>query len=228
MLSACQANLATSTQSESVLIQKLFTHFKKTPGTHKLGVLYVVDSVTRKWLDQAKAQGQTPSLASPDGTFAAGVHRVTELIPILMNDIIATAPEDQKVRKDRTECHLISISSPRVRRAPERCPVTVDSGRAPVADLEALPRARLARVLRTCAFLILMNELRLTRMLPVGEDKEACRHLGEGTDLSCLHGQLVQGEAECSASYKYEYVLSPACRSQFPRRPIVFATRHGV
>ncbi|GAB1313007.1 hypothetical protein MFIFM68171_03217 [Madurella fahalii] len=88
----CVANV----QSESLLIQKLFTHFKKTPGTHKLGVLYVVDSVTRKWLDQAKAQGQTPSLAAPDGTFAAGVHRVTELIPILMNDIIATAPEDQK------------------------------------------------------------------------------------------------------------------------------------
>ncbi|KAK4115570.1 hypothetical protein N656DRAFT_386104 [Canariomyces notabilis] len=88
----CVANV----QSESVLIQKLFTHFKKTPGTHKLGVLYVVDSVTRKWLDQAKAHGQTPSLTAPDGTFAAGVYRVTELIPILMNDIIATAPEDQK------------------------------------------------------------------------------------------------------------------------------------
>ncbi|KAK3905885.1 hypothetical protein C8A05DRAFT_12328 [Staphylotrichum tortipilum] len=94
------ANITTlcvnNVQYESVLIQKLFTHFKKTPGTHKLGVLYVVDSVTRKWLDQAKAQGQAPSLSAPDGTFAAGVHRVTELIPILMNDIVATAPEDQK------------------------------------------------------------------------------------------------------------------------------------
>ncbi|KAH6848379.1 hypothetical protein B0I37DRAFT_163192 [Chaetomium sp. MPI-CAGE-AT-0009] len=88
----CVANV----QYESVLIQKLFTHFKKTPGTHKLGVLYVVDSVTRKWLEQAKARGQTPSLSAPDGSFAAGVHRVTELIPILMTDIIATAPEDQK------------------------------------------------------------------------------------------------------------------------------------
>ncbi len=73
-------------------------HFKKTPSTHKLGVLYVVDNVTRKWLDQAKLQGQTISSTAPDGTFAAGVHRVTELMPILMNDIIATAPEDQKVR----------------------------------------------------------------------------------------------------------------------------------
>ncbi|KAK3315276.1 hypothetical protein B0H66DRAFT_536144 [Apodospora peruviana] len=88
----CVANV----QSESVLIQKLFTHFKKTPGTHKLGVLYVVDSVTRKWMEQAKSQGQTITISAPDGTFAAGVHRVTELMPILMNDIIASAPEDQK------------------------------------------------------------------------------------------------------------------------------------
>ncbi|KAK3386949.1 hypothetical protein B0H63DRAFT_521027 [Podospora didyma] len=83
-------------QSESVLIQKIFTQFKKAPGTHKLGVLYVVDSVTRKWMDQAKAQGQPISSAAKDGTFAAGVYRVTELMPTLMNDIIATAPDDQK------------------------------------------------------------------------------------------------------------------------------------
>ncbi len=84
-------------QSESVLIQKIYTHFKKTPGTHKLGVLYVVDSVTRQWVDQARKAGQQIGSGAPDGTFAAGVNRVTELLPVLMNDIIATAPEDQKV-----------------------------------------------------------------------------------------------------------------------------------
>ncbi|KAI1622067.1 hypothetical protein EDD37DRAFT_504540 [Exophiala viscosa] len=92
--SLCTANI----QSESVLIQKLYTHFKKTPGTHKLGVLYVVDSVTRQWVDQARKAGQQPGSGAPDGTFAAGVTRVTELLPVLMNDIIATAPEDQKVK----------------------------------------------------------------------------------------------------------------------------------
>lgn len=49
-------------------------------------------------MDQAKAQGQAISSAAQDGTYAAGVHRVTELMPVLMNDIIASAPEDQKVR----------------------------------------------------------------------------------------------------------------------------------
>ncbi|KAH6656663.1 hypothetical protein BKA67DRAFT_163164 [Truncatella angustata] len=83
-------------QSESVLIQKIFTHFKKTPATHKLGVLYVVDSVTRRWIEQAKQQGQTINSSAPDGTYAAGVHRVTELIPVLMNDILQSAPQEQK------------------------------------------------------------------------------------------------------------------------------------
>ncbi|KAJ8127824.1 hypothetical protein O1611_g5812 [Lasiodiplodia mahajangana] len=85
-------------QSESVLIQKIYTHFKKAPATHKLGVLYVVDSVTRKWVDQAKQQGQPINSSAQDGTYAAGVHRVTELLPVLMNDIIQNAPGEQKVR----------------------------------------------------------------------------------------------------------------------------------
>lgn len=95
-------------QSESVLIQKIYTHFKKAPGTHKLGVLYVVDSVTRRWIEQAKQNGQQISSSAPDGTYAAGVHRVTELIPVLMNDIVQNAPAGQKVsskRKFRSHGH---------------------------------------------------------------------------------------------------------------------------
>lgn len=81
-----------------MLIQKIYTHFKKAPGTHKLGVLYVVDSVTRQWVEAARKAGQPPGSAAPDGTFAAGVNRVTELLPVLMTDIINNAPHDQKVR----------------------------------------------------------------------------------------------------------------------------------
>lgn len=114
-------------QSESVLIQKIYTHFKKTPGTHKLGVLYVVDSVTRKWLEQAKSQGQPINSSAQDGTYAAGVHRVTELMPVLMNDILQSCPEDQKVRvirvlicigrvKSHTHTHTHTYSAPARRR----------------------------------------------------------------------------------------------------------------
>ncbi|KAL8950671.1 MAG: hypothetical protein Q9222_003308 [Ikaeria aurantiellina] len=90
----CNANI----QSESVLIQKIFTHFKKAPGTHKLGVLYVVDSVTRSWVEQARKAGQQPGPSAAYGTFGAGVYRVTELLPMLMTDITNSAPEDQKAR----------------------------------------------------------------------------------------------------------------------------------
>jgi len=45
-----------------------------------------------------KAEGQTIGVPAQDGTPAAGVQRVTELMPTMMNDIISTAPEDQKVR----------------------------------------------------------------------------------------------------------------------------------
>lgn len=54
--------------------------------------------MTRRWIDQAKQQNQTINSSAPDGTYAAGVHRVTELIPVLMNDLLQSAPEDQKVR----------------------------------------------------------------------------------------------------------------------------------
>lgn len=89
---------ANSAKSEAAIIQKIYTHFKKTPPDHKLGVLYVVDSVTRQWVDQAKKSGQVVGGGAPDGTFAAGVTRVTELLPSFMNDITSTAPEDHKVR----------------------------------------------------------------------------------------------------------------------------------
>lgn len=62
-------------------------------------MLYVVDSVTRGWVEQAKKAGQALGQASPPpGTYAAGVGRVTELLPSFMNDMINNAPEEQKVR----------------------------------------------------------------------------------------------------------------------------------
>ena len=60
-------------------------------------MLYVVDSVTRKWTELAKIADQPITSAAPDGTAAAGVYRVKELLPALMSDIILTAPADQKV-----------------------------------------------------------------------------------------------------------------------------------
>lgn len=54
--------------------------------------------MTRGWVEQARKAGQTVGPSAPDGTFAAGVNRVTELLPSFMSDIITNAPEEQKVR----------------------------------------------------------------------------------------------------------------------------------
>ena len=80
-----------------------------------MGVLYVVDSVTRQWVESARKSGQpTGGSGAPDGTFAAGVNRVTELLPVLMNDIINNAPEDQKVRV------LLDTNNPKLSFASDR------------------------------------------------------------------------------------------------------------
>lgn len=86
-------------------MQKIFTHFKRAPATHKLGVLYVIDAVTRQWIDKAGVAGQDLSkTAAQDGTFAAGIHKMSELLPVMMNDLISTAPYDQKV-----SCKLVLL-----------------------------------------------------------------------------------------------------------------------
>lgn len=88
----CVANV----ESEAVLIPLLHAHFRKTPDTHKLSVLYVIDSVVRAWLLQARARNQDVSRPAPDGTHVAAVRRVTDLLPGLMRDMIQCAPDDQK------------------------------------------------------------------------------------------------------------------------------------
>ncbi|GAM83634.1 hypothetical protein ANO11243_016220 [Dothideomycetidae sp. 11243] len=86
-------------QVDSVIAQKLYTHFKKTFPTHKLGILFVVDSVTRQWIEKAKQSGQELSgTSAPNGTYASGVQRLTELMPSLIDDLARVAPQDQKAK----------------------------------------------------------------------------------------------------------------------------------
>ena len=75
-----------------------------------MGVLYLIDSVVRKWVDLAKQQHQEIASTAQDGTYGAGVFRVTEILPALMDNILQTAPADQKVRgaHDRM-CGLVAV-----------------------------------------------------------------------------------------------------------------------
>ncbi|CCF41904.1 Rpb7-binding protein seb1 [Colletotrichum higginsianum] len=92
MTSICVQNV----QYESVLIQKLFTYLKMATPPYKLGILYVVDSVIRKWREQALFHKQTTDENAADGTFGAGVYRLTTLMPSLINDVLRILPDGYK------------------------------------------------------------------------------------------------------------------------------------
>jgi protein NRD1 len=70
-------------QKQVSIVDVIVKNFNRTPPTHKLGVMYIVDSVTRQW----KAAGTT---------WTAGINKMTDVFPGLMDNLIPTAPETQK------------------------------------------------------------------------------------------------------------------------------------
>ncbi|KAH9832747.1 protein NRD1-like [Teratosphaeria destructans] len=90
----CVSNI----QAETNIVQSLYRALKKAPATHKLGALYVIDSVVRQWIEKSKQNGQDLNIEGrgEPGTYPAAVKRVTELMPALFDDIIKGLPEEQK------------------------------------------------------------------------------------------------------------------------------------
>lgn len=87
---------------ESQLITLLYSNCKATPSSHKLGSLYVVDSIVRVYMDEAKKQNQEINSSSPDGTFAAGVYKISELIESLVDDaleLLISKSQNTKISK---------------------------------------------------------------------------------------------------------------------------------
>ncbi|CAI6329545.1 unnamed protein product [Periconia digitata] len=83
-------------QSDAAIVQKIAQQFKSNPANYKLGVLYVVDSVSRAWLDRARKTGQAVIKTAAPGTFASGVQQITDVLPGLMTELVQCAPADQK------------------------------------------------------------------------------------------------------------------------------------
>ncbi|KAH8706963.1 hypothetical protein GQ44DRAFT_743421 [Phaeosphaeriaceae sp. PMI808] len=83
-------------QYDKVLIEKILLQYSNSPATHKLGVLYVVDSVIRQWVEKAKKAGQFVSKNAAPGTYASGVQMVRDALPVVMSDLVKNAPEGQK------------------------------------------------------------------------------------------------------------------------------------
>ncbi|KAF2491625.1 hypothetical protein BU16DRAFT_492793 [Lophium mytilinum] len=83
-------------RAASTIVQKINTQFQNSPITHKLGVLYVVDSVTRQWVEKVRKSGQGLSHNATEGTYAYGVQRMSDTLPLMMEPLIASAPDNQK------------------------------------------------------------------------------------------------------------------------------------
>lgn len=87
---------------ESQLISSLYSNCKATPSTHKLGSLYVVDSIVRLYKDEAKKRGETIDASAPEGTFAAGVFKISELVESIVDDsleLLIVPATNQKISK---------------------------------------------------------------------------------------------------------------------------------
>lgn len=95
-IDAITAKCVENVQSDTLVVFKIVQQFKNSAATHKLGVLYVIDSVTRQWVEKARSSGQAVSKNAAPGTFASGVQQVTDALPVLMTDLIQVAPDNQK------------------------------------------------------------------------------------------------------------------------------------
>lgn len=59
-------------------------------------MLYVVDAVARQWVEKAKAAAQPVSKNAAAGTFASGVQLIRDVLPVLMTNLVQSAPDNQK------------------------------------------------------------------------------------------------------------------------------------
>lgn len=70
----------------SQIVSALYNSCKATPSSHKLGALYVVDSIVRVYKEEAKKRGEAIDASAPEGSFASGVYKISELIESIMDD----------------------------------------------------------------------------------------------------------------------------------------------
>lgn len=75
-------------KQESKLIPLLYSACKSFPSSHKLGSMYIVDSIAKAYSEEAKRFNEDVSPQSPEGTFGAGLYKISELLDSLMDDAL--------------------------------------------------------------------------------------------------------------------------------------------
>ncbi|RCK65236.1 Protein NRD1 [Candida viswanathii] len=75
-----------SPETESKLMGILYSQCKANPSTNKLSTLYIVDSIVRKFIEEANKKGEALVPDAPEGTYASAVFKTNELIESIVDD----------------------------------------------------------------------------------------------------------------------------------------------
>ena len=73
-------------ENEPKLISILYSQCKANSSTNKLGTLYVVDSIVRKFIEEANKKNEALVPGAPEGTYASAVFKINELVESLVDD----------------------------------------------------------------------------------------------------------------------------------------------
>lgn len=79
-------------QFQTVIIQKLLTHYKGSPPDYMLAFLYVADAVLRKWIGLADSYGQAVSSGAREGAYGSAVYNLKSLMRTFIYDFGSRAP----------------------------------------------------------------------------------------------------------------------------------------
>lgn len=81
---------------EEALMQLVINYSNTCPATHKLGSLYIIDSIGRAYLEQARARDDYIKPTAKKGSCARGVYTLGESIQTLLGDAITRSNDDHK------------------------------------------------------------------------------------------------------------------------------------
>ncbi|EDO19072.1 hypothetical protein Kpol_2000p37 [Vanderwaltozyma polyspora DSM 70294] len=78
------------------LISLIINYSKTCQDSHKLGSLYIIDSIGRAYLDEARSKSESIESSSPSGTFGHSLYVLTNAIEDLLAEAIAKSNSDHK------------------------------------------------------------------------------------------------------------------------------------
>ncbi|CAM9019509.1 unnamed protein product [Wickerhamomyces anomalus] len=81
---------------KSQFVEKAEKYLKEAGENHKLGALYVIDSIARAYKEKANKLGETVNASAKDGTYADALYKLNTFIPEALTIVLDTVTSEQK------------------------------------------------------------------------------------------------------------------------------------